>query len=201
VVSKPTWQNGEPVDLERLISVGVIRRPHGVRGEASVELLTDDPERFSSLDRVFLVAPDRSRSVVSRIEAARSHHDRALVKLQAIDSPEALAEYRDWSIELPEDEARKLDDGEYFLHDLMGMDVVDVSGRSIGRVTEILQGFGQTLLRIRKPRGGSFDMPFASAYCIEIDIPGKRLVVELPGGLEDLGDDRGGPNHDDEVGE
>ena len=168
------------------IAVGVIRKSHGVLGEASVEPWTDSAERFSELDEVTLVSPDESSTRTSRVESSRTHLGRALVKLEGVDSPEEVRTLRNWTIEIPEEDARALEDGEYFLHDLIGLTVIDTAGRERGFVTGLEEGGGGLLLNVRRPDGKSFDLPFASELCTEIDITGKRIVVALPEGLDDL---------------
>ena len=70
------------------IAVGVIRKAHGVRGEASVELLTDSADRFLELYEVQLVSPDEKEIRPATIESVRSHLGRALVKFTGLDAPE-----------------------------------------------------------------------------------------------------------------
>ena len=167
------------------IAVGVVRKAHGVRGEASVELWTDSVDRFQHLTDVELVSPDESSTRPVRIESARAHQGRALVKFAGIDGPEDLREFQSWTIEIPENEARELSSGEYFLHDLVGLTLLDGQGRVRGVVTGTEEGGGGILLTVRGPKG-VFDVPFATDICTEIDIPGKRIVVALPEGLDDL---------------
>ena len=167
------------------IAVGVIRKAHGVRGEASVEAWTDSPERFQELSAVTLVSPDESRIRESRIESVRFHAGRALVKFEGIDAPEDLRELHGWTVEIPESEARSLDADEYFLHDLVGLTLVDAEGQTRGVVTDVLEGGGGILLTA-KHEGRSFDVPFAADICTTIDLAAKRIVVALPEGLDDL---------------
>ena len=110
------------------IAVGVIRKPHGVRGEASVEAWTDSLDRFGELHAVTLVSPDERSPRGATIESARAHAGRALVKFAEIATPEEIAELRDWTIEIDERDARKLEENEYFLHDLVGLTLVDADG-------------------------------------------------------------------------
>ena len=72
------------------IAVGVIRKAHGVRGEASVEPWTDSPDRFDELTSVTLVSPDEEESRTVAIESTRAHGERALIKFSGIDTPEAV---------------------------------------------------------------------------------------------------------------
>ncbi len=168
------------------IAVGIIRKAHGVRGEASVEPWTDSADRFSELHSVTLVSPDESDTREIEIEASRPHGDRALVKFAGIDSPEDLHALRGWTIEIPVSQARRLGEGEYFLHDLAGLTLVDGDGNVRGVVKEAYEGGGGVLLSVEGPKG-EFDVPFAAVICTRIDLPGKRIVVDLPEGIDDLG--------------
>lgn len=167
------------------IAVGVIRKAHGVRGEASVELWTDSAERFEDLEEVELVSPGEETTRPARIESVRGHLGRALVKFAGIDAPEDLRALLNWTIEIPESEARQLEAGEYFLHDLIGLTLIDHQGNVRGVVKDTEEGGGGLLLTVEGPRG-TFDVPFAADICTEIDLEAGRIVVALPAGLDDL---------------
>ena len=168
------------------IALGVIRKAHGVRGEASIEPWTDDADRFSDLDSVTLVSPEEDVIREVRVESVRVHAGRALVKFSGVESPEEVKTLHNWTVEIPEDDARELDDDEYFLHDLVGLTLIDGEGRERGVVTEVLEGGGGLLLNVRRSDGKQFELPFAADLCTEIDLTAKRIVVNLPEGLEDL---------------
>jgi 16S rRNA processing protein RimM len=167
------------------IAVGVIRKSHGVRGEASVELWTDSADRFNELRDVTLVSPDESSTRPATIESARAHLGRALVKFAGIGSPEEIALLRGWTIEIAESEARPLDENEYFLHDLVGLTLVDAEGRERGRVVGTEEGAGGVLLNVQRD-GRKFDVPFVAEICTEIDLAKKRIIVSLPEGLDEI---------------
>jgi 16S rRNA processing protein RimM len=168
------------------IAVGVIRKAHGVRGEASVESWSDAPDRFEDLDVVTLVSPDESQTRDVHIESVRTHAGRALVKFSGIETPEDVQLLQNWTLEIPEEEARTLEEGEYFLHDLPGLTLVDAEGRERGVVIDVYEGGGGLLLNVKRPDGKTFEMPFASDLCKEIDLGTRRMVVSIPEGLEDL---------------
>ena len=168
------------------IAVGVIRKAHGVRGEASVEPWTDSAERFEELDAVTLVSPDESSTREVRVESTRVHAGRALVKFAGIDSPEDVQMLQGWTIEIPESDARELEEDEYFLHDLVGLTLIDAEGRQRGVVTDVVEGGGGLLLNVKRADGREFELPFAADLCTEIDLKKKQMVVALPEGLDDL---------------
>jgi 16S rRNA processing protein RimM len=168
------------------IAIGVIRKAHGVRGEASVEPWTDHPDRFDELEAVTLVSPDESETRETAVDQVRAHAGRVLVKFAGIDTPEDVQLLHNWTLEIPEDEARQLEAGEYFLHDLPGLALVDATGRERGIVIEVYEGGGGLLLNVKRSDGKVFEVPFAADLCTEIDLAAKRIVVSLPEGLEDL---------------
>lgn len=170
---------------EGRIALGVIRKPHGVRGEASIEAWTDSPERFEELDRVFLVSPDERDSREALIESSRIHAGRALVKFGGIDSPEEIRDLRNWTIEIPEQEARAPEEGEYFLHDLVGLRLIDAAGKAQGEVVDAYESGGGVLLDVQRGRK-RFAVPFAAAICTRIDLASKTITVDLPEGIDEI---------------
>jgi 16S rRNA processing protein RimM len=168
-----------------VIALGVIRKPHGVRGEASVEPWTNDAQRFEELKRVTLVSPDEATMREATIASVRLHGGRALVAFDGIETPEAVRELANWTIEIPDEEARTLDAGEYFLHDLVGMQLVDANGTPRGEVIDAYEGGGGVLLNVRHG-GAEFEVPFAADICTSIDVGAKRMVVDLPEGLDEI---------------
>ncbi len=166
------------------IALGRIRKSHGVRGEASVEPWTEF-ERFQEVTAVTLVSPDETATRPARIESVRAHSGSALIKFAGIATPEDMQLLRGWTIEIPESQVRKLDANEYFLHDLVGLHLIDNDGNDRGEVVEVFEGGGGVLLNVQRPDGKKYDVPFASAICTDIDIKAKRIVVNLPGGIDE----------------
>ena len=168
-----------------MIAIGIIRKPHGVRGEASIEPWTNSIDRFIDVRAVTLVSPDESKTRDVTIDAARIHGDRALLKFSGFETPEEVDDIRGWTVEIPDSQAKKLEDDEYFLHDLVGMKLVDVDGRERGVVSDAYEGGGGTLLEVTRD-GRKFEVPFATEICTKIDREAKTIVVNLPEGLDDL---------------
>jgi 16S rRNA processing protein RimM len=168
------------------IAVGVIRKAHGVRGEASIEPWTDSLDRFDDLDAVTLVSPDDTKTRETRVESVRMHAGRALLKFAGVETPEDVQTLRGWSVEIPETQARQLEEDEYFLHDLVGLTLIDAEGKDRGVVTDAYEGGGGILLSVKRADGKEFEVPFAAQLCTEIDLEAKRMIVTLPEGIEDL---------------
>jgi 16S rRNA processing protein RimM len=168
------------------IAVGVIRKAHGLRGEANVEPWTHSIDRFGELRRVTLVSPDEASTREVEIQGFRPQGDRALVKFGGIETPEDVQQLQNWTVEIPEHEARKPDEDEYFLHDLVGLTLIDADGRERGVVAAAYEGGGGVLLNVRRSDGREYEVPFATDICTEIDLEQKRIRVQLPRGLDEL---------------
>jgi 16S rRNA processing protein RimM len=171
--------------MSERIALGVIRKAHGVRGEASVEPWTDWIDRFRELSAVTLVSPDEKEVRAATVETARVHGERALLKFAEISTPEEIQELHGWTIEIPESEARPLERGEYFLHDLVSLHLFDNEGRDRGVVTDAYSGGGGVLLEVRRKDGKTYEVPFAATICTDIDLARGRILVELPEGIDE----------------
>jgi 16S rRNA processing protein RimM len=167
------------------IAIGIIRKAHGIRGEASVEAWSDSPERFTDLGEVTLVSPDEAQTRDAAIESVRIHAGRALVKFAGIGSPEDVQKLQNWTVEIPGSEARALDADEYFLHDLIGLTLIDAEGVERGKVVQVEETGGGLLLVVDGPKR-QFDVPFAAEICTRVDLEAKTITVSLPAGIEDL---------------
>lgn len=166
------------------IALGIIRKAHGVRGEASVEPWTEF-ERFHEVRSVTLVSPDETETRPATIESARLHRDRALIRFTGLETPEEAQSLKGWTIEIAESEAKKLDDDEYFLHDLAGLRLIDATGNERGKVVEAYEGGSGVLLNVRRSDGRTYEVPFAATICTAIDVKGGTITVELPEGIDE----------------
>ncbi|MFF4774970.1 ribosome maturation factor RimM [Microtetraspora fusca] len=164
--------------------VGRIGRPHGVRGEVTVEVRTDDPElRFAPGTAL---ATDPASAGPVEVEGARWHKDILLLSLVGVDDRDAAEALRGTllvidSAELPPSE----DPDEFHDHQLIGLSVVTVDGDPVGEVADVLH-HGQDLLVVRRPSRGEAYVPFVKALVPEIDLEKGVLVVDAPPGLLDL---------------
>ncbi|HZD71309.1 MAG TPA: ribosome maturation factor RimM [Actinomycetes bacterium] len=166
--------------------VGRVIRPHGVRGEVMVEILSDAPERFSPGARLAAGDPDRPESLRDlEVEAARPHQGRMLLRLAGLQDRDAVETLRGLLLSIPFGHARGLAAGEYWPHQLVGLEVVDHEGRERGVVADVQPGAAHDLLAVRRPDGHVVLVP-AVAALVTVELDAGRLVVHaLPGLLED----------------
>lgn len=163
-----------------LVAIAKVVRTRGLRGEVVAELLTDFPERFEGLEGVTAVLADSRREL--KIEKFFFQKDRIVLKFVGIDSIESGETLRGAEICINEADAVELEEDEYFDWELEGCEVETVEGERLGPVREVMRTGGTEVLIID---GGEKELmvPFAEAICIEVDVEGKRIVVDPPEGL------------------
>lgn len=167
--------NKEP----RFITVGQIIKPHGVRGEVAVEILTDFPGRFALLEEVYL-DEDNPRPVP--LESVRFHKGRALLKLGGWDDRTAAETLRNEMILVPIDEAMPLDPDQYYQEDLIGLEVWTTDDEYLGDVADILETGANDVFIVHGDRGEIL-LPAIEDVVQWIDLEENRMVVELMEGL------------------
>lgn len=161
--------------------VGRIGRPHGVRGEVTVEVRTDDPELRLPVGASITTDPaDRGPLV---IEARRWHKGMLLLSLAGVVGRDAADALRGTMLVIDSAEVEPSDDpDEFHDHELIGLKVVTVAGESVGEVTDVLH-HGQDLLVVRREGQDDALVPFVKVLVPEVDVAHGRLVVDPPDGL------------------
>jgi 16S rRNA processing protein RimM len=161
------------------VTVAVLGKPRGIRGELTAYALSSKPERFQELREVHLFGNGRKVEV----EAAWFHMSALIFKFRGIDSIDDAEPLVGAEVRVPFAERFSLDAGEFYQSDLVGCVVVDKpSGEELGRVSAFDESGGTGLLVV----GASLMIPFVRAICTGIDIAARRIEVELPEGLKDL---------------
>ena len=166
---------GEPAFLE----AGKIRRPHGVRGEVLVEIYTDFPERLSPKRMVFVGA----KHVPLTIRSQRSHGQGLLLAFDGFDTPEAVGRFRNQLLYITAAEASELEEGEYYYHQLLDLDVIDDTGRPLGRLTEIMETGANDVYVVTSASGTEILLPAIPEVVLDVDLSQKTMRVHLLQGL------------------
>ena len=163
--------------------VGRIGRPHGVRGEVTIEVRTDDPvDRFAPGTRLATDPPERGPLTVER---ARRHADRMLLALDGVGVRDAAEDLRGTYLVIDSADLPALDDpDEFHDHELRGLAVVTAGGAPVGVVDDVTH-LGQDVLVIRRDDGTEALVPFVREIVPEVDVAGGRIVIAPPAGLLD----------------
>lgn len=168
------------------MALGRILRPHGVRGELRVEILTDYPERLGQHAYLYLASPDAPEAVQRyAVEKWRRHRRVLLLKLGGCDDRNSADELRGQLVQIPLEEAVPLEEGEYYHFQLIGVRVETENGEALGRIAEVLETRANDVYVVRGPRGEVL-LPAVEDVILELDLRLRRMVVHLlPGMLEE----------------
>jgi 16S rRNA processing protein RimM len=172
-------------DSPDLREIGRIVRPHGVQGAFKVAPETDDPERFLALDRVFVGRDERSTQsfdIVSvRIQPSR-YGQTVILELEGITDRTAAERMGKPRVFAAESDLPPLEEGEYFVDQLIGLEVDDGTGEIVGTVEDVLELPGQDRLLIRKTSGAEAMVPLVPDLVESIDFDeGVVRLVHLEG--------------------
>ncbi|HTH51960.1 MAG TPA: ribosome maturation factor RimM [Pyrinomonadaceae bacterium] len=166
--------------MDELVAVAKVVKPRGIKGEVACDLLTDFPERFDGLENVIAILPDGTRREL-KIEEHWFQQDRLVLKFEGVDSMDDAELIRDAEICVREDEVVKLEEGEFFDWQLEGCEVETIAGQQVGKVVELMRTGGTELLVVKGEK--EYLVPFANAICVEVDVEGKRIIIDPPDGL------------------
>jgi len=166
--------------LQGRVALGVIGRPHGVRGQVRIRPYTERPGDVAAYGPVELA--DGRRLEIAVVGEAKGM---VTVRLAGVTDRDAAAALTGQEIFVPRERLPQTAAGEYYHHDLIGLAAEGVDGTALGRVVAV-QDFGAgTVLEIARGAGGTVLVPFGDAAVPEVDIEGGRVVIDPPPGLWD----------------
>jgi 16S rRNA processing protein RimM len=164
--------------------VGRIGRAHGIKGEVTIEVRTDEPEL--RLGPGAVLATDPAATGPLTIETGRVHSGRLLLRFAGVRDRTGAEALRNTLLiaevdpeDLPEDPE------EFYDHQLMDLDVVTADGTEVGRITEISHLPSQDLFIVERPDGSEVMIPFVEEIVAEIDLEEQKAVITPPPGLID----------------
>jgi 16S rRNA processing protein RimM len=171
----------ESRELLRLV-VGRIGKAHGIKGEVTVEVRTDDPDlRFAPGAELLTEPAARGPLTVRR---TRLQGGRLVLSLEGVDDRTAAEALRNTVLvaEIDPDEVPE-DPDEYYDHQLEGLTVRTVDGEELGVVEQMIHGPAQDLFAIRRPHGGELLLPFIEEFVPEVDLERGLVIADPPEGL------------------
>jgi 16S rRNA processing protein RimM len=169
-------------DEPAFLAVGRLRKPHGLRGDITMEVLTDFPERLKAGHTLF-VGPQFQPM---KLKSVKAHDPLLLVSFEGCDSQEEAGELRNRLVYVSASDRPPLEEGEYYHHQLLGLNVYTDEGSYLGTVSEIIETGSNDVLIILPESGPDILLPMLDEVILEVDLEDGRILVRLMPGL--LGD-------------
>ena len=172
------------MEWDRMVLVGRIARPHGLRGQVIVTPETDFVEERFRDGASFWTRSDRGDELL-KVSTARVQNGRPVLGFEGFERIEDVERLAGLELRIPEESLLALDAGAYYLHDLVGCAVETISGEPVGEVRRVEGGLGASVLSVEGRRGEVL-VPLAANICVEVDVVGRRIRIDPPEGLLEL---------------
>ena len=167
--------------MEDLFQVGVITAPHGVRGEVKVFPTTDDNARFKNLKTVLLDQGRGTREL--EIEGVKFFKNMVILKFKGIDDRNDVERMRQAKLLVTRENAVELGKDEYFIADLIDMQVELEDGTAFGVLTDVMQTGANDVYCIRTEEHGEVLIPAIKDCILDVDVEAGKMKIHLLDGL------------------
>lgn len=168
--------------LNDLLQVGVITSTHGVRGEVKVFPTTSEPERFKKLKDVILDTGKEKLNL--KVTGVKFFKQFVILKFDGYDNPNDIEKYKSCPLLVTRENAVKLKKDEYFIADLIGIDVFDENDH-IGVLKDVIETGANDVYIIEEDNGNELLLPAIKQCILNVDIDGRKMMVHVLDGLRD----------------
>ncbi|WP_446899492.1 ribosome maturation factor RimM [Clostridium sp. LBM24168] len=156
--------------MEQFITIGKIVNTHGIKGELKIYPLTDDLERFKELTYVYIDGK------VRKILSCKLQAKRAVLKIEGIDSIEEASIYKENYIKVKREDAVELQEGSYFISDIVGCSVLDSNGVNYGKIADVIHTPNNDVYWIKEEK--ELLIPALEDIILDIDIKKSRILIK-----------------------
>ncbi len=162
------------------IKIGKIVSASGLKGEVKVYNYSDSPDSYMRVASMFI------EDTPYKIQNARTHKNTIILKLEGIDDRDAAERQRGRELYITDADLPPLPEGQFYVRDLIGMEVVDDKGDSLGKVTDVLQNTPQDIFEVERENGKKLLIPKVDQFVLDIDGRKRVIRVRLIEGMLDL---------------
>lgn len=170
--------------MEQFFRVGVITSTHGIRGQVKVFPTTDDVSRFKKGMEVILETKNARQTLV--VEQVKFFKQMVILKFQGIDSINDVEQYRQCDLLVTREHAVPLEEGQYYLADLLDMEVYEDTGDRLGTLTDVLETGANSVYVVSDSTGKELLIPNIPDCIKAVDVEQGIMTVHLLEGLRDL---------------
>ena len=167
--------------MQKRLEVGQIVNTFGIKGEVKVMPFTDDINRFDDLEKVYVKT--RKEDKLYKVENVRYHKNMVLLKLEGIENPEQAEMLRNAFLEIDREDAIPLEEGTYFIADLIGLEVYTDEGNLLGKVEDIYNAGANDIYVVKDEFGKQILLPGIDEVIKEVDLDNEKILVHLIPGL------------------
>ena len=156
------------------VTLGEVTKVRGVKGELVVLPWSDKLDRFSDLEEVFL---GEENPKVFRVQHARIHQGKVLLQLKGIETPQQAQVWVGSLVQMPAERLPVLSSDEFYVHDLVGMEVYTEDGEKIGQIREVISNPGNDIFRVSQ-EGKEYYLPATKKAVLKVELAEKKVIVK-----------------------
>lgn len=169
---------------ERMLNVGKIVNTHGIRGEVKIWPQTDFPDvRFRKGSRLLAFPPEGGEPVEVTVQASREQSNVFLLKLQGFDHINDVEKFKGWSLKVSADDRVPLEEGEYYVRDIVGCAVVTEEGETLGTIVDTMSPGANDVWVVKLAKGKELLLPVIDEVVLDVNVADKVVRVRLMEGL------------------
>lgn len=165
--------------MQKRLEVGQIVNTFGIKGEVKVTPFTDDINRFDDLKKVYVKT--RKDDKLYKVENVRYHKNMVLLKLEGVENPEQAELLKNAYLEIDREDAIPLKEGQYFIVDLIGLDVYTDEGELLGKVDDIYNTGANDIYVVKDELGKQVLLPGIKEVIKEVKLDDRIVVHLIPG--------------------
>lgn len=170
--------------MEDLLRIGVVTTTHGLRGEVKVYPTTDDVKRFEACDEVLLIT--KREQIPLHVERVRYFKNIVILKFKEYNDINQVESFRKCDLMVTRENAVPLEEGEYFICDIIGAEVTEENGEKIGTVKDVIETGANNVFVIETEEGREVLFPSIPECIKKVDVEEKQVVAHIMPGLMDL---------------
>jgi len=163
------------------LEIGQIVNTFGIKGFVKVNPFVDDILRFDDLEKVYLRRNKEIKEL--QVEEVKYHKNMVLVKFKGIDKVEDAELLRNFYLEVDRENAIELEEGEYFIADLLGMNVLTEENEELGKLEDVFNAGSSDIYVVKTKEGKQILLPAISEVIKEINLKENKIIVHLLEGL------------------
>ena len=167
--------------MQKKLEVGQIVNTFGIKGEVKVVPFTDDIKRFDELKNVYVKTKKESKQY--KVENVKYHKNMVLIKLESINDVESAETLRNAFLEIDRKDAIPLEEGTYFIADLIGLEVYTEEGKLLGKVDDIYNTGSNDIYVVKDELGKQILLPGIKEVIKEVLLEQEKIIVHLIPGL------------------
>ena len=168
-----------------LLEVGKIVNTHGLRGEVKVVAWTDSPDDFEKIKTVYIKM--KSEQISLKIKSIKYQKNNLIIKFDEFNDINEVLPYKNAVLYADREELGPLDEGVYYIVDLIGLDVITEDGEKVGVICDVFNAGASDIYDVKREGKKNLLLPVIDEVVKEVDLENGRVVVNIMEGLDDEG--------------